>query len=156
MTAFDRERLKRAMTERGIDSAQLARSACLAHSTVWRLLRGERKEVQLRTLASIARALNVDVSWLSGKPIAKQLAFWPAPLESDVISPELLIARVLRGLSHDVRTQATRAALAAVIEVMTQSGRTPDASVYSSLLALDAARAARLADAKAPRRRKVG
>jgi transcriptional regulator with XRE-family HTH domain len=130
------------MEARGMDAPQLARAACLAHSTVWRMLSDDRTSAQLRTLGALAAILRVDVSWLAGRPVAKQLAFWPAPVEADVVSPEQLISRVLRSLNRDLRTRAARAAIASILEVMTASGQTPDAAVYAALLALDSARVA--------------
>lgn len=100
-----------------------------------------------QTLEAVAIALDVNPQWVRDGQGPKQLGLWPlllpAPAEGAVENPDEQVPMVLdliRSLPQQVRLRAYRAAVAAVIEVVTGEGKSPGDEAYRCLMRLDALR----------------
>ena len=114
------------------------------------------RALRRQTLEAVAIALDVNPQWLRDGQGPRQLGLWPillpAPAEGAVANPDEQVPMVLdliRALPQQVRLRAYRAAVAAVIEVVTSEGKSPGDEAYRCLMRLDALR-------RSPRTRAAG
>ena len=61
------ERIQLVMNERGMTQADLARKTGMTTSNIAYIVNGKTKDPRLSSVVSIARALNVSLSYLVGK-----------------------------------------------------------------------------------------
>jgi len=139
--------------------ASLATKARVHYTSLARFLLypGPKRTRQLRrqTLDAVAIALDTSPQWLRDGQGPKQLGLWPILLpvaaEAAVANPDEqvpMVLEVIRTLPEHVRLRAYRAAVAAVIDVVTNEGSSPGEEAYRCLMRLDALR-------RAPTRRAV-
>jgi hypothetical protein len=105
------------------------------------------RALRRHTLDAVSIALDANPTWVRDGQGQKQLSLWPILLptsaEGAVTNPDDQVSMVLelvRTLPQSIRFRAYRAAVAAVIEVVTSEGGSPGDEAYRCLMRLDALR----------------
>lgn len=132
----------------------VAQKARVSYTTVARFIleKGDKRTNALRasTITSLAIALDAEAGWLRDGQGQRQLSCWPLLLrdfaESEIPDPHEEVISLLqqlqglREISDAVRLRAYRAAVSAIIEVVTAEGQSIGHDAYRSLMRLDALR----------------
>jgi hypothetical protein len=134
---------------------RLAKDAGVHYTSLARYLlytREQKRTSQLRTatLSAVAVRLESTLEWIRDGQGSKQLGLWPilvsTTAETRAVSPAELLSAVLAqiaALPEDVQIRASRAAVAAALEVAVSEGRPLNDQAYRCLLHLDAMRRAK-------------
>ena len=104
-------------------------------------------ELRRRTLDAVALALDVNPEWIRDGQSQRQLSFWPKLLQpsAEIAEPNPdhqlgLVLTQVKTLAPPVRVLAYRAAVAAILEAVTNEGANLDGEAYRCLMQLDALR----------------
>lgn len=113
-------RIRDRMVELGLDPAAVAAAAGLSPSTLYRIMRKDRKatvEPRLQTKRRIARALKTTIVWLFNEP-QLELVEQPSGNCSNSDPFERLLVHQFRRMREDVRTNAGREAAYTLINLI--------------------------------------